>query len=157
MEAGNQFLQEFRERYNARFGRPARDATDLHRALLPEQQLVDIFQEQREAKVTSNLTLQYKRVLYVLENCAAYRSIAGKHVRVFENEAGDVTIRFQGKPVRFRAFHKHGGVGVTPGDIVANKHLDGALTFIREKQQRREAERVAKLTTLRARRLAGCP
>jgi hypothetical protein len=157
VEAGNQFLEGFREHYNARFGRPARDAADVHRPLLPEQQLTDIFQEQRDAKVTRNLTLHHKRTLYVLENSPANRAIAGKRVRVFEDEAGDVTIRFNGEPLRFRAFPKNGGVGVTPGDIVANKHLDGALSFIREQQQRREVERVAKLPTLRARRLAGCP
>jgi hypothetical protein len=154
MEDGNQFLESYREHYNARFGRVARDASDMHRPLLPEQKLVDIFQEQHEAKVSGQLTLNYKRVLYVLENCAENSCIARKTVQVYEDEDGQVTIRFQGRSLKFRAFPKEGPTGVTPGDIVANKHLAGALTRIHEQQQRREAERVAKLTTLRERRLA---
>jgi hypothetical protein len=42
MDDGNQFLESYREHYNARFGRVARDASDVHRPLLPEQKLVDI-------------------------------------------------------------------------------------------------------------------
>ena len=154
MEDGNQFLESYCEDYNARFGRVARDASDVHRPLLPEQKLMDIFQEQHEAKVSGQLTLNYKRVLYVLENCADNRCMARKTVQVYEDEDGQVTIRFQGRSLKFRAFPKEGPTGVTQGDIVANKHLAGALTRIHEQQQRREAERVAKLTTLRERRLA---
>jgi hypothetical protein len=113
-----------------------------------------IFQEQREAKVSGQLTLNYKRVLYVLENCAENSCIARKTVQVYEDEDGQVTIRFQGRSLKFRAFPKEGPTGVTQGDIVANKHLVGALTRIHEQPQRREAERVEKLTTLRERRLA---
>ena len=95
--------------------------------------------------------------MYVLENCPANRSLAHKHVTIYEDEDGAVTIRFQGKSLQFRAFPKHSGAGVTPGDIVANKNLAGALTLIREQHQRREAELVAKLRTLRERRIASRP
>ena len=42
MEEGNLFLEGFRERHNARFGRLAREATDMHRPLLPGTQAVSI-------------------------------------------------------------------------------------------------------------------
>ena len=142
MDAGNEFIEAFRVRYNAKFGRPARDPTDLHRPLLDEHRLPEIFQEQRQAKVSKNLTLHYKRVMYVLENTPATRAIACKHVCVFEDEMGEVTLLFKGKKLNFRAFPKHGGAGVSPGDIVANKLLSGALAHIRKQQQEREAERV---------------
>lgn len=154
MEDGNLFLEGFRDRHNERFGRAARETEDMHRPLLVEHKLDDIFQEHREAKVSKNLTLHLKRTMYVLDNCPANRTIAGKRVQVFEDEGGQVTIRFQGRALRYRAFPKHGGAGVTPGDIVANKHLAGALTMIREQQQLREAQRVAKLRTLRERAIA---
>jgi hypothetical protein len=154
MQDGNLFLEGFRDRYNQRFGRAARDSADMHRPLLPEHKLEEIFQEHRQAKVSKNLTLHCKRTMYVLENCSANRPIAGKHVQVLEDEGGQVTIRFQGRALRYRAFPKHGGAGVTPGDIVANKVLAGVLTVIREQQQQREAQRVAKLRTLRERAIA---
>jgi transposase len=154
MEDGNLFLEGFRDRYNQRFGRSARDSGDMHRPLLPEHRLDEIFQEHREAKVSKNLTLHCRRTMYVLENCAANQPIAGKRVQVLEDESGQVTIFFQGRALRYRAFPKHGGAGVTPGDIVANKYLAGALTVIREQQQQREVDRIAKLRTLRQRAIA---
>jgi hypothetical protein len=48
----------------------------------------------------------------------------------YEDEDGQVTIRFQGRSLKFRAFPKEGPTGVTQGDIVTNKHLAGALTRI---------------------------
>jgi hypothetical protein len=103
MEEGNLFLEGFRDRYNERFGRVARDAEDIHRPLLPEHKLDQIFQEHREAKVSRNLTLHSNRTMYVLDNCAANRGIAGKRVQILEDEDGQVTIRFQGRALRFRA------------------------------------------------------
>jgi hypothetical protein len=91
--------------------------------------------------------------MYVLENCPLNRAIAGKRVQVLEDEGGQVTIRFQGRMLQYRAFPKHGGAGVTPGDIVANKYLAGALSVIREQQQQREAQRIAKLRSVRERAL----
>lgn len=126
----------------------------MHRPLLPEHNLEEIFQEHRQARVSKNLTLHSRRTMYVLENCAVNRPIAGKHVQVLEDEGGQVTIHFQGRALWYRAFPKHGGAGVTPGDIVANKYLAGALTVIRDQQQQREAERIAKLRTLRERAIA---
>jgi hypothetical protein len=78
----------------------------------------------------------------------------GKRVQICENEAGHVTIHFQGRALRFGAFPKHGGAGVMPGDIVANSYLAGALSMIRDHQQQREAQPVAKLRTLRERAIA---
>jgi Uma2 family endonuclease len=109
----------------------ARAGDDTHRRLLSEHVLDEIFQENREAKVSKNLTLHCKRTMYVLENCPLNRAIAGKRVQVLEDEDGQVTIRFQGRMLQYSAFPKHGGAGVTPGDIVANKYLAGALSLIR--------------------------
>jgi hypothetical protein len=66
--------------------------------------------------------------MYVLENCPSNRALAGKRVLVLEDEGGRVTIRFQGRMLQYRAFPKPGGAGVTPGDIVTNKYLAGALS-----------------------------
>jgi hypothetical protein len=44
-------------------------------------------------------------------------------------------------------------VGVTTGDIVANKFLAGALIYAREQQQLRDEQRLAKARTHRERAL----
>lgn len=78
----------------------------MHGPLLSGHELDEIFQEQREAKVSKNLTLHCKRTMYVLENCPLNRAIAGKRVQLLEDEDGQVTIRFQGRILRYRAFPK---------------------------------------------------
>jgi hypothetical protein len=145
MEAGNAFLPGFVEDYNRRFGRQAESPHDAHRPLLAHEPLDDIFQLQVERKVSGNLTLHYKRVMYVLEPTAEAHDVKGKLVSVFEDDDGNVSIRAGDIEFPARAFAKDaraGRRGVTPGDIVDNKLLGAVLTQIRGQQLTREKERL---------------
>lgn len=67
-----------------------------------------------------------------------------------------MSIRFEGNELPSRAFPKHGGAGstdVTPGYIVENKYLAGALIYAREQQQLRDTERLKTARTHRERAL----
>src|SRR5271168_1838420 len=67
VEAADAFLSSFRDDYNARFGKPAWLDKDLHRPLLPDDDLDGSFAWQEERTVTHNLTVQYDRVMFILE------------------------------------------------------------------------------------------
>ena len=121
--------------------------------MLPGTELDDIFRWQEERRLTRNLTVTYKRVLYVVEATDAARAARGQRVRVYEDDAGNVSLRHGETELTARAFPKDSGVGVTPGDIVANKSLGAALAHIRRQQQKRERERLTKARTRRERRL----
>ena len=49
------------------FARAACNPYDAHRPLLPEEHLADICTWQEQRHVSTNLTLHYKRVMYLLE------------------------------------------------------------------------------------------
>lgn len=64
--AGNAFIELFREDYNRRFARTPKNARDAHRPLLPQDELRRAFSWQEQRRLTGDLVLHYKRVLYVV-------------------------------------------------------------------------------------------
>src|SRR5207244_11870837 len=66
--AAEPFLPVFMADYNRRFATPARVAYDAHRPLLPSEDLTEIFTFQELRRITAQLTVNYKRRLYVLED-----------------------------------------------------------------------------------------
>jgi transposase len=147
-EAGNVYLDEFREDYNRRFARAPRDARDAHRQLLPQDDLRRIFTWQERRRLTDNLTVHYKRVLYVVYDTPAAAEARGKRVDVREDEDGTVHIEYRGTELSARAFAKD--AQVNPGAIVDNKALGHTLRVIQQAQQERDEERLrTKRMTLR--------
>ena len=145
-EAANEYASEFMEDYNRRFGREPQSAHDAHRPLQAHEKLEQVFTWQEERRVTHNLTLHYKRVMYLLEPSVHSRAAAGKTVLVRETHDGTVVILFKSKPLPARAFVKD--ARVAQGAITDNKVLSAALTDIHRRQQQRDA------TTLTQRRLS---
>ena len=151
IEDANAYLPEFMQDYNRRFGRPARVEHDAHRPLLGDEQLDDIFCLQHTRKVTSNLTLHFKRVMYILEPTEDAKRAAKKRVTVYELEDGSVSIRYKGTELPARPFHKDRRV--TQGAIVANKRLGAMLEHIKKRQEGQEERRLASARTKREKNL----
>ena len=91
---------------------------------MPRERLDRVRTWQEERCVTANLTLQYKREMYLLEPSDRARAAFGKHVLVRETEDGEVVI----EPLPARAFEKD--ARVRQGAIVDNKVLPAALIDI---------------------------
>jgi hypothetical protein len=153
IEAANPFLSEFAADYDARFARPAANAHDAHRPLRHEDNLHEIFQWKEQRKLTTNLTLHYRRCLYLVKDTAAARSAAGKLVDVHECEDGAVVIRYRAEVLEATAVRKAGHV--SQQDIESNKYLARVLTQIRDAQLARDEEalRSSKMTSRQKERL----
>lgn len=157
--AADPFLPVFMADYNARFARPPQVAYDAHRPLRPEDDLTTIFTLQEPRRITRQLTVHYKRDLYVLEDSVATRRLRGTTAVVSEAADGTVTIRANGTRLPARLFPKD-HARLDPGVVVEHKHLDGAFAWIAAQQQQRDAARLAnpKLTGREKRRVrAGKP
>jgi len=140
-EAGNAYLPRFRADYNRRFGREPLSAHDTHRPLREDLDLIFTWQEER--KLSRNLTINYKRVMYLVEPGPATQTLAGQRCRVHEHEDGRVEVRHAGQPLPCRIFFdKH--PCVQQGAIVANKRLGAVLSKIRSDQQERDRQRLAR-------------
>jgi len=65
--AGNELLPAFLADYNTRFGKKPRNSENLHRPLSAGDDLTDVFAWREERTVSNSLTLQYDKVVFLLE------------------------------------------------------------------------------------------
>jgi Helix-turn-helix domain len=142
------YLPEFMDDYNARFAKPPRLAYDAHRPLRPDEDLDQIFTWQETRRVSRQLTVHYKRDLYVIEDTPENRAVRGADALVSEDATSQVIIRVQGRVLASRRFEKD-QADLAPGTIVEHKHLDGVFEWIAAQQRDRDAARLAGTTLTR--------
>ena len=133
---GNALLPAFVADYNARFAKPPANKKDLHRPLRAGDDLDDAFAWKEERTLSRALTLQYDKVLFILEPSEQAKAAIGKRVTVVDYPDGRLAIRYRGVEFAYRTFDKI--QQVDQGAIIENKQLGAALAFIREEQLRRE-------------------
>jgi transposase len=134
-EAGNAFLPGFMARHNARFAKPAAQAgVDAHRSLAAHDDLDTAFSWQEERRVSQRLTLQYDKMVFLLDPNETTRKVAGQRVRIFDYPDGRLAIRHQGLDLPYTIFDQVRQV--EQGAVVEHKRLDAVLACIREQQLR---------------------
>jgi hypothetical protein len=139
---GNALLPAFMTDYNARFGKPPANQKDLHRPLRAGDDLDDAFAWKEERTLSRALTLQYDKVIFILEPVEQAKAAIGKRVTVVDYPDGRLSIRHKGVELAYRTFDKLSHV--PQAAIVENKRLGAALAFIREQQIERAEARSAK-------------
>jgi hypothetical protein len=139
MEAGNTFLPAFMADYNARFAKAPFSDKDLHRPLAGHDDLDDALAWKEDRSVSVNLTLQYDKVLFILEPNEITRSLARKRVTVIDYPDGRLAIRHNGVDLPYRTFDKRPQVNQPA--IVENKRLGPVLAYIAEKQKELDMSR----------------
>jgi len=112
---------------------------DLHRSLRAGDDLDDAFAWKEERTLSQALTLQYDKVMFILEPSEQAKAAIGKRVTVVDYPDGRLAIRYRGIELAYRTFDKIRQV--SQAAIIENKHLGAALALIRDQQLRREPER----------------
>ena len=136
---GNAFLPGFVADYNARFGKVPANPKDLHRPMSPRDQLDDEFTWQVERTLSQALTLQYDKVLFILEPSETAQSAIGKRVTVVDYPDGRIAFRYQGEELAYRTFDKIRKVNQAA--VVDNKRLGSLLEMIKAYQDTQPAPR----------------
>jgi hypothetical protein len=139
IEAANRFLPGFLADYNRRFAKPPRNSKDLHRLLNGGDNLDDTFAWREERTVSDNLTLQYDKILFLLEPNEMALDARRKRVTIIDYPDGRLAVRYKGVDLAYSTFNKVRSV--THAAIVDNKRLSAALELIREEQQRHPMRR----------------
>jgi len=132
---GNALLPAFMADYNARFAKLPANKKDLHRPLHGGDDLDDAFAWKEQRRLSQALTLQYDKVIFILEPSEPAKAAIGKYVTVFDYPDGRLAIRHNGVELAYRTFDKLRQVD--QGAIADNKHLGAVLTMIRDEQRRR--------------------
>ncbi|MEY9186373.1 MULTISPECIES: ISNCY family transposase [Bradyrhizobium] len=133
IEAGNAFLPAFMEDYNRRFAKAPFNEKDLHRPLAELDDVDDAFAWKEERTVSQSLTLQYDKVLFILEPNELTNSLARQRVTVFDYPDGRLVIKHHGRALPYRTFDKL--QQVDQAAIVENKRLGPVLAYIAEQQK----------------------
>jgi hypothetical protein len=133
MEAGNAFLPAFMEDYNRRFAKAPFSEKDMHRPLAEHDNLDDTFAWREERTVSHNLTLQYDKMLFILEPNAVTIPLARQRVTIFDYPDGRFAIKHKGRLLPYRTFDKVRQVDQAA--IVENKRLGPILALIAEQQK----------------------
>lgn len=142
IEAGNAFLPAFMADYNRRFAKEPFNDKDLHRPLAAHDNIGDAFAWKEERTVSNSLSLQYDKVLFLLEPNELTRPLARQRVTVFDYPDGRFAIKHQGRELPYRTFDKL--QQVDQAAIVENKRLGPVLAYIAEQQQLRDEGRSKK-------------
>src|ERR1700760_522044 len=123
--AGNELLPSFLADYNTRFAREPHNPKNLHRPLSAGDDLSDVFAWREERTVSNSLTLQYDKVLFLLEPNQITRELRRQRVTLVDYPDGRLAIRYRGLDLPYTTFDKLRQV--SQGAIVENKHLGAAL------------------------------
>src|SRR3954454_11526080 len=142
MEAGNAFLPTFMDEHNRRFAKAPRDERNLHRPLGPTDDLDEVLAWKEERTVSTSLTLQYDKVIFILEPTAITRGLARKRVTVVDYPDGRLAIQHNGVDLPYRTFDKL--QQVNQAAIVENKRPGPVLAYIAERQKERDMSRSKK-------------
>jgi transposase len=120
IDAGNDYLPEFRADFNRRFGVVPRSQHDAHRPLLPGENLDLILTYQERRTISKNLTVQFKHLVYQIQSNRPGYALHKAQVTVCENSKGEVSILYKNKPLSYTIYHKPS----RQAEVVDTKSLD---------------------------------
>jgi transposase len=134
VEAGNDFLSGFIERFNGRFAVVPSKPDNLHRKVhLPTSRLVDILCHREQRYLSAQLSFHYDRRQIILERNKTSEELAGKYVDLYDHTDGQLEVRWKGISLPYRVFAKD--QRITQTAIVENKRLSHALSLVKAQQE----------------------
>ncbi|MBM7189923.1 ISNCY family transposase [Citrobacter freundii] len=139
MEAANAFAEEFMNDYNRRFAKAPRQEFDVHRELDVDDDLDMVFNWREARKVSKSLTVQYDKVLYLIEDSEFSRRAIGKYIDVWHYPDGHKELRLNGVSLPYSTYDKLSEID--QGAIVDNKRLGRALEMAQLVQAERDNNR----------------
>ena len=99
--------------------------------------LIFTFREKR--KVSHVLTLQYDKVIYLLEDSKVTRTLIGNYIDVFEYPDGRIELRADGTALPYAIYNRL--PEVDQGAIVENKRIGHVLAVAQVMQAQRDSRR----------------
>lgn len=142
VQQANAYAPCFMADYNARFAKPPRSDFDVHRPVRDDENLEHALTWREPRKVTKSLTLQYDRVLYLLEDVPENRQLIDRYIDVWEYPNGRMEIRAEGRLIASRAYDRL--ADVDQGAIIEHKRLGHALELAQALQAERDNRRIGK-------------
>lgn len=139
VDAANEYADEFMDDYNRRFAKTPRHDFDVHRPLEHDDDLAAFFTWREPRRVSKSLTVQYDKVLYLIEDNELSRRAIGKYIEVWHYPDGRKELRLNGIALPYSTYDRLSEID--QGAIVDNKRLGRTLEFIKLVQEKRDNNR----------------
>jgi transposase len=123
IEAANEYVAEFMADYNARFAVQPKSSHNMHRSLLPNEDLMRIFTVQEQRILSKNLTLQYKNVIYQIQTSRPSYAMRKASVTVCEDSQGQIGILYKGQLLEYTIYQKQ----ERQAEVISSKAIDEKL------------------------------
>ncbi|MGF6447593.1 hypothetical protein QF002_008469 [Paraburkholderia youngii] len=140
-EAANAYAPSFIADFNRRFGKPPRSDYDAHRPLHADEDLRQILAYRVPRRISNALTVQYDRVLYLLDDTPVSRGLMHEYVEVVEYPDGVIEVQASGAALPYRQYDRI--TRIDQGAEIENKRLAHALEVARRVQAIRDDRRAA--------------
>jgi transposase len=140
-EAANAYAPSFIADFNRRFAKPPASDHNTHRPLRDDEDLRQILAYRVPRKVTNSLTVQYDRVMYLLEDTAANRRLIHEYVEVVEYPDGVIEVQAGGVVLPHTEYDRI--TKIDQGAEVDSKRLASVLEVARQVQAIRDDRRAA--------------
>ena len=140
-EAANAYAPHFIADFNGRFGKAPRSAYNAHRPLRDDEDLDLILTCRASRCVSATLTVQYDRVIYLLDDTALNRGLIHHYLDVLEYPDGRIEIRANGAALTYRQYDRLSDID--QGAVVDNKRLGHVLEVAQQVQLERDNRRIS--------------
>ncbi|QET03932.1 ISNCY family transposase (plasmid) [Cupriavidus pauculus] len=137
MADANAYVPMFIADFNTRFAKVPRSDFDAHRPLRGDEDLARIFCWREWRKVSQSLTLQYDKVMFLLEDRPAHRHLAHRYIEVAEYPDGRIELWGDGASLPYTTYFRY--PEVDQGAIVENKRLGHVLEIAQKVQALRDS------------------
>ncbi|KVG78493.1 integrase, partial [Burkholderia ubonensis] len=138
----NAYAPSFMATYNARFAKPPKSDFDSHRPLRTDESLDLVLTWREPRKVTKSLTVQYDRVMYLLDDTPENRKLIDQVIEVWEYPDGRIELRADGRVLPYRQYDRL--AEIDQGAIVEHKRLSHVLQVAQAIQAQRDNSRIGK-------------
>ena len=119
IEQGNEYVPEFIADFNRRFTVVPKDKANMHRQLLPTEELNEIMCEKHQRILSKQLTVSYQNKLYQIHTKRPTYAMRYAPVEVRETVEGLITITYQKKQLDYVIIKKQ-----PRAEIVDSKELN---------------------------------
>jgi hypothetical protein len=138
----NAYVPCFIAAYNARFAKPPKSDFDAHRPLRSDENLEWVLTWREPRKVTKALTVQYDRVMYLLDDTPENRKLIDCYIEVWEYPDGRIEIRADGRVLTSTQYDRL--AEIDQGAVVEHKRLSHVLQIAQALQAQRDNSRIGK-------------
>ena len=127
IEQGNEYLPEFMADFNRKFAVVPKEKANLHRSLLPRENLDRILCEQHTRILSKQLTLSFENRIYQIKTHRPTYALRSAPVVVRKDIQNNVVIEYNEKQLEYMILTHQPKTA-----IIDSKHVNGTVDRIRE-------------------------